>query len=268
MSAREVIRRRVRALVTTLSLLALSLLAVSLPATSDARQSVHLRASLTPERLGGATTIGFELSIAGTRGDVPPPLTAIDLSYPNELGIAVSGLGVETCEQSALETFGLDACPADSRMGYGSATVEIPVGPDILSETAGMAIVRARTQSGLAVLFFVEGATPVQAQIALPALLEPAAPPYGGQVEIDVPLVPSLPEAPDVSLVHLHATLGPQGLVYYESVHGHRSAYRPRGIVLPDACPSKGFPFTAQLTFVNGARQDATTRVPCPRRPR
>jgi Squalene/phytoene synthase len=41
---------------------------------------------------------------------------------------------------------------------------------------------------------------------------------HGARIHIDVPLVPSLPEAPDVSVVRTHATLGPRGLTYYEHV--------------------------------------------------
>jgi hypothetical protein len=238
---------------------------VCAPAPAQARQSVKLTATLTPEHLGHGTTVGFAFRIVSPPGHVPSPPVSVDLRYPNDLGIALSGLGLETCLQSALEVFGLDACPADSRMGNGSAVVEIQVGPTIVRENAGIAVLRAPVKDGrFALIFYADGTTPVQAQIALPAFLLSAADPFGGRVDIHLPLVPGLPESPDVVLTHLQWTLGPADLTYYEQVHGRTVSYVPRGIQLPKSCPHGGFPFAATLTFLDGAHSTAHTSVPCP----
>jgi hypothetical protein len=79
-----------------------------------------------------------------------------------------------------------------------------------------------------------------------------------------VPLVPSLPEAPDVAVVQLHATFGPKDLTYYEREHGKLVAYHPKGILLPNTCPHGGFAFSASFTFLDGSHTTAQTRVPCP----
>lgn len=256
MSPRGVMRRLATALLP-------ALLCCAQPALAG--QSAQLHATLTPDRLGAATTLGFTLRIAGSHGDVPPPLTDVSLSYPSEFGVAVSGLGVETCAQTGLETFGIDACPPDSRMGHGNATVAIPIGPTTLHETANVTIVRGRSATGgLLILFFAEGSSPVQAAITLPATLMPASPPFGGSVDIALPLIPSLPEAPDVSLVRLTATLGPLGLTYYERVGGKQVAYKPRGIELPGSCPRGGFPFAVRLSFADATHTSAEDAVPCP----
>jgi hypothetical protein len=85
-------------------------------------------------------------------------------------------------------------------------------------------------------------------------------------LSIAVPLIPSIPGAPDVALVQLHLTLGPSGVVYYERVAGRTLAYRPPGILLPSGCPRGGFPFAAEFSFVDGTRTSAATTVPCPGR--
>lgn len=241
------------------------LLCACLPAAAQAAQSVKLTATLTPERLGHGTTVGFAFEIAAPANRVPPPLTGLDLSYPGNLGFALSGLGLATCSPTTLEASGPKGCPSVSRMGYGAALAEIPVGPLIVREPAEVAIVRAPGQGGhLALLFYADGEAPVSAQIVFPGLLVPAPAPFGGQVHVDVPLVPSLPAAPDVAIVRLRSTLGPLHLTYYKHVNGRTIAYSPKGILLPKKCPHGGFPFAGRFTFLDGSTASARTTVPCP----
>ncbi|HWJ49978.1 MAG TPA: hypothetical protein VNR42_03100 [Solirubrobacteraceae bacterium] len=243
-----------------------ALLCTCLPAVAQARQSVRLQATLTPEVLGRDTSLGFDIRIRAPRGRAPSPVRGIALSYPNNIGIGLSGLGLATCAQPALEAMGLRACPPNSFMGSGAATVEIPVGPTIVHETTKLTVVRAPVSRGrFALIFYADGTSPVQAQLALPAFLLSAGSPFGGKVDIHLPLVPSLPESPDVALVHLHATIGPEHLTYYERVGGRTIAFHPRGIRLPKSCPAGGFPFAATFAFSDGTHRTARTSTPCPR---
>jgi hypothetical protein len=147
-------------------------------------------------------------------------------------------------------------------MGHGSVLAEFAIGAKILQETVGIAIVRAPERNGhFALLFYANGGTPISAQIALPALLLPA--PNSGSIHIDIPPVPTFPEAPNLAVVELNATLGPLGLTYHERIHGKTTSYHPTGILLPDQCPHGGFPFTASLAFEDGTHATATTAVPC-----
>jgi hypothetical protein len=199
---------------------------------------------------------------------VPPPLQTIDVRYPANLGIALSGLGLETCSAPTLEMLGPAGCPPNSLMGGGTALGEIPFGPTIIHESATVTIARAENENGqIAVLFDAQGISPVEANLVFSGLLLPSRGPYGGDLRIAVPLVPSLPEAPDVAVVELHATLGPAGLTYYERVNGTNVPYTPRGVMLPDRCPHAGFRFAATIAFVGDARARARTRVRCPARP-
>jgi hypothetical protein len=237
-----------------------------LPATAQAQESVRLSTTLTPDRLGAATTIGFGFHITAPGAEAPPALTEINLRYPGNLGIALSGLGFATCTTITLETFGVQRCPADSFMGHGTAVGEIAIGPDIIRETAQVTIVRGPTQEGhLAMLIYANASTPVNAQLTFPALVLPAPAPFGGRIAVDVPLVPTLPGSPDVAVVSLQSTLGPQGLTYYERVGSRTIAYHPTGILLPDRCPHGGFPFAAEFSFQDGSHATAHSTVPCPK---
>jgi hypothetical protein len=256
--------RRTRHLLTVL------LACACLPASAPASETVRLHATLKPERLGHGTTLGFGFQIAAPGGQVPPALTEFDLRYPGNLGIALSGIGLDTCSAAALEAFGPVGCPADSFMGFGSGMAEVAFGPEIIREAVELTVVRAATQQGhIALLFHAQGVSPVYADVVFGGLLLGAPAPFGGRVKISVPLVASLPGAPDVAVVKLSSTIGPEHLTYYERVHGRLVAYNPQGILLPNSCPRGGFPFAATLVFQDNSRASAYTTVPCPRsRPR
>jgi hypothetical protein len=250
-------------------LLAALLLGAGLPAAAQAAPSARLSATFTPERLGRRTTLGFGFRISAGAGQAPPALTEIDLSYPNYLGIALSGLGLATCTAATLEASGPPGCPANSIMGYGHALAEISLGPEIVTESAPLLIMRAPDREGhFALLFYAIGTAPIDARVVFPGMVLAAPAPFGGRVSIDVPLVPSIPGAPDVALVQLHATLGPSRVTYYEQVAGRTLAYQPSGLLLPDSCPRGGFPFAAEFSFADGIHARARTAVPCPARGR
>ncbi len=238
-----------------------------LSGTAWAVQTAKLDVRLTPERLGAGTTIVFGFQITGAKGGVPSPLTEINLQYPANLGIGTSGLGIESCLPATLEALGPGGCPADSRMGFGSALVEVPFGPIIVHETATTETFSAPVSNGqLALLFYANGEEPISTQLVFPAVVATAPPPFGGSLNTTLPPVQSVPEAPDAAVVRLNSTIGPLNLTYYEQIRGRRVPYNPKGIVLPKSCPRGGFPFAANFSFQNGSRTRATTSVACPGR--
>ena len=198
-----------------------------LPAAAQAAQSATLHVSFTPERLGQGTTINIDIAITGPAESVPSPLTKLDLTYPDNLGLDTSGVGIATCTQTRLEALGPRKLPADSRMGHGTALAEVPIGPEIEHETAEVTILRA-AEGKIAPLFYANARTPVSAEVIFPGLLLPG-PANNEHLEISLPLIPVLPGAPDAAITRLDTTLGPQGLTYYEHIHGQLSAYPPPG---------------------------------------
>lgn len=244
-------------------------LGVWLPASAPAAPSATLHASFTPERLGRRTTLSFGFRIRGEAGQVPPALTEAGLRYPNDLGIALSGLGLATCTEATLQAVGPAGCSADSIMGHGTALAEIALGSGNVQESAPLTILRASDQEGhIALLFNADGVTPLAAGVVFPGVLLPAPTPFGGLLSIGVPLIPSIPGAPDVALVQLRSTLGPSKIIYYEQVGGRTLAYQPPGILLPNSCPRGGFPFAAEFSFIDGSHASAVASVPCPRQRR
>jgi hypothetical protein len=251
------------------TLLVAVLLCLCFAAVAQATLPARLGAAFLPERLGRATTLEFAFSFTAPAGQVPPPLTQIELRYPDNLGLGLSGLGLATCTAEILDASGPSGCPPDSVMGYGAALTGIVLGATIITESAPITILRSPDQEGhLAVLFSAEGTTPVDTRIVFPGLLLPALAPFGGVVSVGVPLVPTLPGAPYISIIRLRATIGPQKVTYYEQAGGRTLAYQPKGILLPHSCPRRGFPFAAQFSFVDGSHTSARTAATCPARRR
>ncbi len=230
-----------------------------------AATSAALHVTLDPLHLGHGTTVGFEIQTATHQG-LPQRLTSFGISYPEELGIGLSGLGLMSCTLQLLQTRGPAACPNESIMGYGTAIAEIPYGSALLPERMRVAIFHGPTENGvIELLVHVVGSSPAIAEMTFPGRLAPAAAPFGGQIQATLPAIPGLPGGPGVAVVRFGAEIGPRHVLYHERVHGRRVSFHPRGVLLPNRCPARGFEFAAQLTFEDGSRLKVRHTVPCPR---
>jgi hypothetical protein len=256
------VRRSVR---VTVGALAAVLLCLYPATTASAAQAVALGAAFAPYRLGAPTTIELNLQIQAPAGQIPSALTEVEVRYPENLGFDFSGLGLAVCSPATVAAAGTGGCPADSIMGRGDALAQLRFGPQLVSESASISIARAADEEGhIALLLYASGPSPVNTQILSPAQLLPAGPPFGGRLHMQLPLIPSVPGAPDVAIVSLRVSIGPQGLTYYEQTEGSTLAYIPKGIPLPTTCPRGGFPFAATFSFLDGSHPVAKAIVPCP----
>lgn len=243
----------------------LALLGAASGATAQTTASLH--ASFQPYRLGGRTTLQFRFAFSAPVGAVPPPLIEMQLRYPRGVNFFLNNLGIRRCPEKVLEESGPARCPRNSVMGYGVVKTGIVLGGTPVLENAPITILRAPERDGhLALLFYAEGIHPVVTTVIFSGLLVSAREPFGGTVQIGVPLVETLPGAPYVSVLRLHATIGPKHLTYYHKVEGVSLAFRPQGILLPPRCPRDGFPFAARFAFSDGTHALARTKVKCLRR--
>jgi hypothetical protein len=241
----------------------LSVLAPTAALAVSERASLH--ASFAPDTLGAPTTITFGFHLATTEGAAPPPLTGLDLRMPAGMNYTTTTLGLAICLPAALAAKGLAGCPANSRLGYGSAYVEVPFGTGSGHEIPEIQAVSGPSPNGnLTVLFYANGLYPVSAQLAFSGEVLPDTGRFGSQLATTVPLVTSVPGGPDVSILSVTSTIGPSHLTYYKHVHGRLVPFRPRGVSVPERCPRGGFPFAASFTFQDGAHTSAQTTVPCP----
>ncbi len=81
---------------------------------------------------------------------------------------------------------------------------------------------------------------------------------------IKAPLIGSLPGAPDVAIVALHATLAPSGVTYFEHAEGKRFVYQPPGHSAPEQLSPWGVSVRRAIQLVDGSHASARTTEPCP----
>lgn len=246
--------------------LAVALACMSVASPARAAPTVRLTASFSPDRLGAGTTIKVGFRVAYPRGDPPLAATRLQLFLPPGLGIATSELGLQNCLLSQLVQEGRAGCPTNSLMGHGSAVTAVPFGSRFVIERTGIALFSGPLKDGNPQLLFVAvGEYPVIAEVIFGALVLPAGPRFGGLIDTTLPLVPSVPDGPDVALLGLETTIGPAGITYHENVGGRIVSFRPRGILMPRSCPRGGFPFAVRLSFSDGSSAGANAAVACPR---
>lgn len=252
----------------TVALAAVMLACIVLPAsaTEPAQEVARLHTSFRPDRLGASTTIGFKFEVRTVDGLAPPPLIGMDLHMPAGMDYVNTTLGLRICTEQTLLKHGTAACPANSRLGSGSAFVEVPFGKGAGKELPEIsAFMGPPKDENMVVLFYVDGTTPVYGQFVFAGEVLPDTGIFGSELNTEVPIVHSVPNGPDVSIVRAQAQIGPEHLTYYKRVHGKMRAFKPRGISVPEHCPKGGFPFIADLFFQDGSRTEASSTVPCPK---
>jgi hypothetical protein len=228
-------------------------------------EQASLHASFTPDRLGASTTIAYGFHLQTSDGLAPPPLTSIVLHIPAGMNYTLTTLGLAICQPAVLQAQGPMGCPPNSRLGSGSALVEVPFGTGSGHEIPEVQAAAGPSNNGnLVVLFYANGQSPVSAQLVFQGEVLPDSGIFGSQLVTTVPLITSVPGGPDVSIVNVNATIGPSGLTYYKHVHGKLEPFHPLGIGVPERCPRGGFPFSASFVFQDGSQTSASTTVPCP----
>ncbi|HXP99572.1 MAG TPA: hypothetical protein VN845_05855, partial [Solirubrobacteraceae bacterium] len=239
--------------------------AVSLTDTASATPPASLKVAFRPEHPGSGTTIEIALHIGGTGDSAPEPVTALELRMPEGMGLASSTLGQSNCLSASLIATGPTGCSGNALIGLGKASAVVPVGSQLVHETATVdALLGAPGENRIEILFYVRAQQPVFGALVLPSVLEEDAAPFGESLDTSIPLVQTWPEGPDLALQTFSSSLGPQGLTYHRRVAGKTISYRPLGMKVPRTCPAGGYPFGAKLAFADGTHSTVVYRVPCP----
>jgi hypothetical protein len=228
--------------------------------------SASLHVAFTPDRAGARTTIELSVKVRGDAGRPPPALRSLELRLPAGMGIATTTLGEASCSPASLIAGGLSGCSPNALLGFGTATAVVPVGAGTVLEHAVLhPLMGPPRENQVEVLFYAQADSPVFAQLVLPAVLAEDVPPYGERLQTAIPLVEVWPEGPDLALASIDSTIGPLHLAYRRRVGSRTVSFRPQGIRIPAQCPRGGYPFAAQLGFIDGAVASASYHVPCPR---
>jgi hypothetical protein len=203
--------------------------------------------------LGAGAIIQGEAKVSGTEyGGSPPPVVGIKFFAP--VGAKVNSQGFTTCATSVLERSGPIACAKKSAAGpKGTVTGVVSFAGERVPETAS---VQPFFAPGGGLEAFVDGSSPVSLEIVAKAHFVGSAPPYGLQFTGEVPLIETVPGAPDASFVEGKIQVG--------------AAYRQGKkvisyVTIPAHCPPGGWPVKLELDFFGGAVSEAAFKMPCPR---
>jgi hypothetical protein len=214
--------------------------------------SVTVAPVLSPNRLHakGALTLAFRYS--GGELGVPSPVRKALLKLPAGLGLDIPAL--RSCSAARLRARGAGGCPPQSRIGSGHALVEARAGSQLITEHVNLWIFLGPLRNFQPTFEVLgEGDTPLQKRIVLSGTVAPDHAPYGEDLVMNIPPIPTLRLEPDASIAELTLTVG---------TRARRAGANT--VVVPGSCPVSGFPFAAEFTYANGSSGGASATALCP----
>jgi hypothetical protein len=233
-------------------------------AVALAAETLTVTAAFSPDRLGAPTNVHGTATIHSTNELVPTPIIKTTVLGPAGLGLDVEGVG--TCDPAKLEAaLEPKACPTNSKAGFGGGTGVLVLGKEVIKEHFTLNFFRGPNENGhLVLLAFLNAITPVSVQLVLKAQVVKEPKPYGLGFTFMVPLIPTLPGASDASAEEIFITLGAPNAAYYRTVHGKRTLFHVKGIIVPKKCPHGGFPYKTEIGFADGTTNTVKGTIPCP----
>jgi hypothetical protein len=205
---------------------------------------------------GHGAAVEIHTTIAGTEyGGFPPPLIGVNAYLPK--GVKVHPQGFPVCPLATLEKTG--RCPRASQAGpAGHALGVVSFGSERVPEE--VSIQPYLSSGGLE--FYVQGHSPVALELISKGHFVPAHGLFDEQFIGEVPLVETVPGAPDASTEFIDVTIGTA-----IKRHGKTIYYG----VVPKTCPRGGYPVKSELIFaaLGGLPPQTVTtslKIPCPKK--
>ncbi|HEX5309390.1 MAG TPA: hypothetical protein VFW38_09970 [Solirubrobacteraceae bacterium] len=230
-----------------------------------AAAGVEVSERFTPDRLGASANLALTSHFASPPGGAPAPVRKFTVYAPAGMLIDARGAGV--CSQAVLEAHGPEACPADSRAGFGGGIGVLQLPGETVHEGYTLDFFFSSTNPGhLSLLVYASARSPVNVELIVIAHEVRAPAPYGLGFSVEVPPISTIPGAPLASIESAFASLGAANVAYYKRVHGRLRLVHVRGLVVPRRCPAGGFPSRATIDFRDGQSLTLYPKVPCPAR--
>jgi hypothetical protein len=254
----------------TSCLAAIGVAALVFPALGTAAPVVTFKARAVPipgfphtgNILGAGASVKFEWTIKGAEyGGFPAPLVGVNTYFP--AGTKINPTGFVTCNPTTLKNIGAKGCPSKSKLTTaGEAHGFVTFGTERVPERV---TIQGFFAPGGALQFLTQGTTPASFEFISSAHKTSAGAPYGPKYVTEVPLVETVPGAPDASTESINVTAG--------------SAYKKNGKAvyygtMPKKCPKGGYSLKSELIFANlaalpvraaGEVVTSTYKAPCPR---
>jgi hypothetical protein len=210
--------------------------------------------TLSPDRLGAEGALQLTIHYSSNESAVPLPVSSSVLRFPAGLGVEIPHL--RSCSPTRLRTQGPKACPAQSLLGRGHAIAEAQAGSQVVSEGIDLTLFVGPFHN-LQPTFEIlgQGYSPFDERVVLTGTVRPDNPPYGEDLVLSIPPIPTLPLEPDASIVSMALTVG---------TPKPRHPITVNTVVVPPSCPAGGFPFAAEFTYADGSTSSAFASAACP----
>jgi hypothetical protein len=219
-----------------------------------------ITASLSPDRAGARAALTFTIRFTGGEFGVPSPVRHSVLRFPAGMSLDIPSL--HACKAARLRAHGPGGCPAQSEIGSGHALAETHAGSQVTSEEVELhAFLGPPENLQPTFEIFAQGYTPLDEDVVFTGKVASANTPYGEELVMSIPPVPSLPLEPDASIVTFSLTVGAGR---QPDPARPRSPHPQSAVSVPRSCPAGGFPFAAEFTYADGSVGSALARVPCP----
>jgi hypothetical protein len=225
-----------------------------LSGVAQAENFASIEPSLSPNRLRAKAALTFAMRFSGTQFGVAAPLTRSIVRLPAGMTLDIPHLS--SCTVARLRARGPSGCPAKSALGRGHALVEVHAGTGNITEEADLwAFLGPPKNLQPTFEILAQGYTPVDERKVLTGSVLPASPPYGEELVMSIPPIPTLMFEPDASIAAFSLTIGGG------TRHGKRAA---NAVLTPSACPAGGLPFAAEFSYADGTVGVTQTTTPCP----
>jgi hypothetical protein len=244
---------------------------LALSSVAAARPQVSVRAKIVPipvepsnpksrsyphtgNLLGAPAALEATLEIKGEEYfGGPSPVTGVIVDLP--AGTKLHPQGFTSCPLPVLESHEVQNCPKKSYAGpTGEVLGVVSFGSTRVREKG---TIQAFFAPGGKLAFYTEGRSPALIEVLAFAGISTAPAPFGPRFSAEVPLVPTVPEAPYASVLMIKSKIGAAFM------HGKKLV--SYGTV-PKKCPKGGFKGKVQLSFFSGETVTVEPTVPCPKR--
>jgi hypothetical protein len=215
----------------------------------------RLSAALHPDRPGARGTLDLTIDYAQPDASLPVPVRLAVLRLPQALGIDVPVL--RSCAAAQLRARGAAGCPSQALIGRGNALVGAALGSQLLHEHISLWLFvgpLVNLQPTFEIL--AQGYTPFRERVVVTGRVSPDEAPYGEDLAIALPPIPTLPLEPDAAIVSMSLTVG--------APDAARSR-RANAVVAPKSCRAGSLPLAIDSTFTDGTTASAGYSLPCPR---
>ena len=211
---------------------------------------------LSPDRLNAKGALTFTIQYAGGAFGVPTPVRRSVLHFPAGMSLEIPNL--RSCSAARLRARGASGCPAQSEIGSGHALMEVHAGTETITEDVTLGAFLG-PPNNLAPTFEIlgQGYTPIDERMVLTGEVLPDRAPYGEELVMSIPPIPTLTFEPDASIASFSLTIG--------AGRRHRTHHTSNTVTIPSSCPGGGFPFAAEFTYADGSVGSALATAVCPR---